>query len=437
VWQIGRAFGWADGTDAAVTTGLTVAAVACLVWASLLAVGPGRASARLELALGLSLVCFAASHSLFGLLRAGLPLFRGLRSPGHFFDLAPFSFYGVFGVAVVAWAHALPAGNRRTAAAVILAALLAWDFAPSRAAFGQGIPLEAVRRAERRSPRCRTTAARSASRQSVVLPAERDARRDGCARRPRLDVARLVGGKHWRAFMEAAMTWTVPDLDDTERKRARPVGDALARIGRLAYAIDEKPPLPRFAPPWQGVLRSEYFALWRQPDVGPMAAGYRAYVTVSADERWEHAEAVAAAYRRDLLAVPATEPRPDAIEPSAGAEPVASGPPVPVAYRRPVPERIVLELDAGPQPALVFVSEAYHPWWVAAADGRAARVVRAQMAFMAVGVGPGRHTVELRMRRPAAVAAADWLTRAAWVAVALGAGWWVARAALVTPRASR
>jgi hypothetical protein len=48
-------------------------------------------------------------------------------------------------------------------------------------------------------------------------------------------------------------------------------------------------------------------------------------------------------------------------------------------------------------------------------------VLRAALAHLAVPVGPGRHTVVLNLERPALVAAADRLTAAAWVALALGA----------------
>src|SRR5206468_5194715 len=85
-----------------------------------------------------------------------------------------------------------------------------------------------------------------------------------------------------------------------------------------------------------------------------------------------------------------------------------------VTYRRPAPERIALETDAGDAPAVVFVSEAHHPWWAATVDGRATPVLRAQHAFMAVPVGPGPHVVELRFAPPLPVRAADAVSAVAW-----------------------
>ena len=78
----------------------------------------------------------------------------------------------------------------------------------------------------------------------------------------------------------------------------------------------------------------------------------------------------------------------------------------------------MLEADAGPAPAVVFVSEAFHPWWQARVDGEAAEVLRAQLAFMAVRVPPGAHRVELDLRPPLALRVADRVTQLAWVVVA-------------------
>ena len=78
----------------------------------------------------------------------------------------------------------------------------------------------------------------------------------------------------------------------------------------------------------------------------------------------------------------------------------------------------MLEADAGAAPAIVFVSEAHHPWWQARVDGEAAEVLRAQLAFMAVRVPPGTHRVELELRPPLAVRMADRVTQLAWLVLA-------------------
>ncbi len=90
---------------------------------------------------------------------------------------------------------------------------------------------------------------------------------------------------------------------------------------------------------------------------------------------------------------------------------------LPVRYRRPAPDHMQLEVDAGAEPAVVFVTEAHHPWWRAEVDGAPAPLLRANMLFMAVRVGPGAHRIELRLRRPLVVAAADWLTNLSWLAL--------------------
>ncbi|MGH7893711.1 MAG: hypothetical protein ACREQL_03535 [Candidatus Binatia bacterium] len=95
------------------------------------------------------------------------------------------------------------------------------------------------------------------------------------------------------------------------------------------------------------------------------------------------------------------------------------GPPVPepfdVDVRRPAPEVILLDADAGAAPAMVFVSEAHHPWWRATVDGKVAPTLRAAFAFMAVAIPPGRHAVELRFERPRAVAIADRVAAVSWL----------------------
>jgi hypothetical protein len=96
-------------------------------------------------------------------------------------------------------------------------------------------------------------------------------------------------------------------------------------------------------------------------------------------------------------------------------------PPLEVAHERPAPERIVLTVDARTEPAVLVLSEGYHPWWQASVDGTPSPVWRAQAAFMAVAVGPGMHTIDLRFERPWAVKSADRLTTAAWLTTAAAA----------------
>lgn len=48
---------------------------------------------------------------------------------------------------------------------------------------------------------------------------------------------------------------------------------------------------------------------------------------------------------------------------------------------------------SGPNPSVVVVADAYFPGWKARVDGRPARVLEADGAFIGVAVGPGEHTV--------------------------------------------
>lgn len=99
----------------------------------------------------------------------------------------------------------------------------------------------------------------------------------------------------------------------------------------------------------------------------------------------------------------------------------APTPLVDVEYRRSVPERITLEIDAGGQSAVIFIAEAHHPWWRATVDAEEAPIFRAQMAFMAVPVEAGSHEVELRFTPPFVVRAADRLTASGWLILGVGA----------------
>jgi hypothetical protein len=95
-----------------------------------------------------------------------------------------------------------------------------------------------------------------------------------------------------------------------------------------------------------------------------------------------------------------------------------------VHYRRPAAGHIQLSIDAGSEPSLVFVSEAHHPWWRVSVDGVSAQLLRAQMAFLAVRVGPGQHTIEMRLEPPLVIAVADRLTAVSWLALSLAVSGW-------------
>src|SRR5439155_1569406 len=64
-------------------------------------------------------------------------------------------------------------------------------------------------------------------------------------------------------------------------------------------------------------------------------------------------------------------------------------------------DAVDLDVDARTDARAVLV-DAYDPGWRASVDGKAATVERANVAFRAVAVPPGRHRLTLRYR-PAAV----------------------------------
>jgi hypothetical protein len=86
------------------------------------------------------------------------------------------------------------------------------------------------------------------------------------------------------------------------------------------------------------------------------------------------------------------------------AEPIPGlAPPAPASPPRPASgiaigsDSLRAEVDA-PAAGVVVVLDPWFPGWSAEVDGAPARVARADFAFMAVGVGAGRHRVELRYR---------------------------------------
>ncbi|MFH1279710.1 MAG: hypothetical protein ABIK65_15180 [Candidatus Eisenbacteria bacterium] len=76
----------------------------------------------------------------------------------------------------------------------------------------------------------------------------------------------------------------------------------------------------------------------------------------------------------------------------------------PVRWVEYTPNRLVMEIDAR-RPSLLFVSNAWLPYWGARVDGEEAPVLRGDYAFQAVPVPEGAKEVTLRFRSPPFVAA--------------------------------
>jgi hypothetical protein len=62
---------------------------------------------------------------------------------------------------------------------------------------------------------------------------------------------------------------------------------------------------------------------------------------------------------------------------------------------------VVVQADS-PDGGILVLNDLWHPWWFAEVDGRPAEMLRANVLFRAVGVGPGRHTVRFTFRPLAA-----------------------------------
>jgi uncharacterized membrane protein YfhO len=105
--------------------------------------------------------------------------------------------------------------------------------------------------------------------------------------------------------------------------------------------------------------------------------------------------------------------------------PVAPAPPdvapAPRGWSRVVsfrPDRIRLEADA-PAGGYVVLVDTFDPGWKATVDGHPAEILRANVAFRAIAVTAGRHTIDLAYR-PRSVAWGLALTGLTLAALAAG-----------------
>jgi hypothetical protein len=97
------------------------------------------------------------------------------------------------------------------------------------------------------------------------------------------------------------------------------------------------------------------------------------------------------------------EPAPAGLQPAAGA-----GPPGRAEVTADRGERLEVLAQAA-RPALLVVTDAWHPGWSATVDGRPAEVHKVDGAFRGVVVPAGTHRVVLRYRPPG-------MTTALWLA---------------------
>ena len=188
----------------------------------------------------------------------------------------------------------------------------------------------------------------------------------------------------------------------------------LLRAARIRYLLLLEARHERLPEPWRHLGTQAGFALWEQPDVHPLASGYRDHVVLADGSPSDQARIVSRALRNNALAV-----SPEPGEPDDPAQRSSAHAPISATSRRLAPDQVAIDIDAGSEPAFVAVNEGYHPWWRARVDGEPAPVLRASLAMMAVRVGPGAHRIDLRFERPTLVALGDRVAAVAWVALGI------------------
>lgn len=127
---------------------------------------------------------------------------------------------------------------------------------------------------------------------------------------------------------------------------------------------------------------------------------------------------------------PDFDPRAQALVDAEPVSQVQGGPPARedrVAFLQKSPEHGVLAVQLV-APALVVVSDAYYPGWLASVDGNPVRIYRANYAFRAVYLPAGRHEVHFEYK--------PWSVRAG-VTITAVAGFLVAALLVVDPISAR
>jgi hypothetical protein len=411
LWEVATSLHASASAELAAVWMLRALAVSC-------ALGAVAMRARAGRLISASLLLFFPTASLWSACADWLPMFSAQRSPGHFFDTAPFALSLAFAACLAALAARIARPRVAHAFVAAVGAALAIDYHPSAHRFAAGEPLAPLR---------------ESSALLADLPGEGGSLRIGLgfaysplaswvAAQSRQGHAwgwlRWQAGRYWwNSYATAAFGGALAEPG------TRPWSERYAPLLRVARVrnllLGAHVPAP--PDPWRRIAGDARFALFEQPEVSPVAVAYTAWtVWNGASGTAEEAAAAADALRADaLLVAPPADAR---------VEPLAAPALIAVTYRRPQPERIELALDAGGAPALVFVSEGYHPWWRARVDGQPAPVVRAALAHLAVPVSPGYHDVEIELERPVLVATADGITAIAWIALALASVWRLARA---------
>jgi hypothetical protein len=408
----------------------------------------GRPSRSVQL-WGVALLALFPTLSLWNGIAEIAPPLRQQRSPGHFFDVAPFYVSLLFAVGAATLVSGARTKARAHVAMLAIGALVAIDFWPSTRAFERGAPLQPLRET---ADLVASLPGNGASLRIALAPMHSPTE-SWLAGHARAGHAwgwlGWQAGPHWRDFLQAAV-WRFRGERGETQSHERDVQDPLLAVGRIRFfLLDER--LPDLPPPWQRLRgdASGRFALWEQPDASPMAVRYHASVLML--EGCDEILTARHAARHGILALSSrgsadagARERVDLVV-APGEHRGGSGPGAtsfvredeawwtrlrerahtgPLDYSRPAPDRIRIGLDAATTRTTAFVSEGHHPWWTAVVDGRPAEVFRAQLAFMAVPVPAGARRLELRFEPPRWIRAAELCTRLAWGGVGLwGIAW--------------
>jgi len=460
IGQLGQGFAWSPAT----TRWVRVFAIAASIAAGITGVVRVRRDHRSGTAIALIAIAVVLAFSTFSLFdavaRLATPLDK-LRSPGHFFDMAPFAFYAAFGLALVAIDRAI--GPRFRWWWILAIALTAADFWPVPQLHFRGEPRAPLRE-------FRSTLADLPADPGLRILLDHGPSR--LRQPPSIEQLSLAGNAtgldlstNWLPW-QANWQWRI--FGNAASGELLYPGDAspLRAAGRFGYAL-LSPDTPPANPAWERIAGNQRFALWRGPEVVPMAYAVRDFAVAvrrprpGADRGIARVRLAASAlaalragFTRNLAVVHLIDDSSDDqrrmleqavlitggasfTEPDLAAKTVAAvrrrasekairealanrprGERIDAEYQRISPTRMTVEVDAGDRPALLVVSESYHPWWTATVDGDPGRIFPAQVAFMGITVAPGPHRVELRFDPPGWVRLADWVSAVAWIALA-------------------
>ena len=148
LWQVTTSLHAPPGSEAYLTWGLSLcAALLVLIQPYRFWFAPSAASRVLPAPLFVAaLLLIFPTVSLWSVCAQFLPMFAAQRSPGHFFDTAPFALALLFAACLAALAARIARPRLAHAAVAAVGLALVLDFAPSARGFAAGEPLAQVRR---------------------------------------------------------------------------------------------------------------------------------------------------------------------------------------------------------------------------------------------------------------------------------------------------